>query len=122
MLVFSFLYFFRPGDIIPGLSALHLAKITGALAVLALLLGTNKTRLNKLPVEIKIIFAMFGWMILTIPFAYWQGGRMGVVFFEFSKAVIVALTLTFAVTRIVALQSLIMVKELGAGMLTDVVS
>jgi len=120
MLVFSFLYFFRPGDIIPGLSALHLAKITGALAVLALLLGTNKTRLNKLPVEIKIIFAMFGWMILTIPFAYWQGGSMGVVFFEFSKAVIVALTLTFAVTRIVELQRLIMVQALGVTLMTVV--
>jgi len=58
MLVFSFLYYFRPGDIIPGLSALHLARITVVFAVLALLLGTKGARSNKLPGEVKIILAM----------------------------------------------------------------
>jgi len=119
MVVFSFLYYFRPGDIIPGLSVLHLAKITGALAILALLLGTNRA-VKKLPVEIKIIFAMFGWMVLTIPFAYWRAGSAVVVFFEFSKAVIVTLTLALTVTRLVELRRLILVQALGVALMTIV--
>src|SRR3989442_14302588 len=71
MLVFSFLYYFRPGEIIPGLGSVPLAKITGGIALLGLLLGTSKGRPKKLPVEVKVIFALFVWLILTIPFAYW---------------------------------------------------
>src|SRR5689334_24950324 len=66
MVVFSFLYYFRPGDIIPGIASLHLAKVTAFVAVLALVLGTNRVRSRKFPFEIKIILAMFVWLILTI--------------------------------------------------------
>jgi putative inorganic carbon (hco3(-)) transporter len=118
MVVFSFLYYFRPGDIIPGLSMLHMARITAVLALLALFLGTRTARPKNLPFEIKIIFAMFGWLILTIPFSFWKGGSTAVVFFEFSKAVIVALTLTLTVTRLVELRRLILVQALGVGLMT----
>ena len=37
MLAFSFLYYLRPSDVIPGLRMIPLAKITGAVAILALL-------------------------------------------------------------------------------------
>ena len=57
MLVFSFLYYFRPEDIIPGLSGVPLAKITGGIALLGLLLGTSKGRPKKLPVEVRLLFA-----------------------------------------------------------------
>ena len=84
MVVFSFLYYFRPGDTIRGVAVLHPARITAVFAVMALLMGANKIRLKQLPAEIKIIFAMFGWMVLTIPFASWRGGSFQQVFFEFS--------------------------------------
>ena len=87
-------------------------------AVLALLLGANKIRPKRLPAEIKIIFAMFGWMVLTIPFAYWRGGSTQVVFFEFSKAVIVTLTLTLTVTRVAELRRLILMQALGVALMT----
>ena len=118
MVVFSFLYYFRPGDIIPGLSVLHMARITAVLAVLALLLGTRTARPKNLPLEVKIIFAMFGWMILTIPFAYYKTGSAVWVFLEFSKAVMVALTLTLTVTRLVELRRLILVQALGVALMT----
>jgi putative inorganic carbon (hco3(-)) transporter len=118
MVVFSFLYYFRPGDIIPGLSVLHMARITAVLAVLALLLGAKTERPKNLPVEIKIIFAMFGWMILTIPFSSWRGGSTALVFMEFSKAVMIGLTLTLTVTRLVELRRLILVQALGVGLMT----
>jgi putative inorganic carbon (hco3(-)) transporter len=116
MVVFSFLYYLRPGDIIPGLANLHLAKITAFIAVLALLMGANRSK--RLPVENKIIFAMFGWMVLTIPFAWWRGGSFGVVFFEFSRVLIVTLTLTLTVTRMVELRRLILMQALGVGLMT----
>lgn len=118
MLVFSFLYYFRPADIIPGLSPLHLARVAAVLAVLALLLGTSKGRPKKLPVEVKVIFALFAWMVLTIPFAYWRSGSLNVVFWEFSKAVIVVVTLTLAVSRTVELRRLLFVQAFGVTLMT----
>ncbi len=118
MVVFSFLYYFRPGDIIPGVGVLHPARITAVFAVVALLMGANKIRPKRLPAEIKIIFAMFGWMVLTIPFAYWRGGSFQQVFFEFSKAVIVTLTLIVTVTRKVELRRLMLVQALGVALMT----
>jgi len=118
MLVFSFLYYFRPEDIIPGLAPLHLAKVAGCLALLALLLGSKKGRPKKLPLELKLIFALFAWLILTIPFAYWRGGSFDVVFWGFSKAVIIALTLTLTVSRTFQLRRLIFVQAIGVTLMT----
>ena len=118
MVVFSFVYYFRPGDIIPGIYVLHLAKITGFFAVLALALGTNRVRSRKLPVEIKIILAMFAWLIMTIPFSSWRGGSFQLVFTEFSKIVIVALTLVLTVTRLTELRRLILMQALGVALMT----
>ena len=116
MVVFSFLYFLRPGDIIPGLASLHLAKITAFIAVLALLMGARRSK--RLPLENKIIFAMFGWMVLSVPFAWWRGGSFGVVFFEFSRVLIVSLTLTLTVTRMVEVRRLILMQALGVALMT----
>lgn len=118
MLVFSFLYYFRPEDIIPGLAPLHLAKVAGGLALLALLLGSKKGRPKKLPLELKLIFALFAWLILTIPFAYWRGGSFDVVFWGFSKAVIIALTLTLTVSHTFQLRRLIFVQAFGVTLMT----
>ncbi len=118
MVVFSFLYYLRPGDIIPGVAYLHLAKITAFFAVLALLMEANKIRSRKLPLEIKIILAMFGWMVLTIPFASWRGGSFAVTFFEFSRIVIISLTLTLTVARFVELRRLVLVQALGVALMT----
>jgi len=118
MVVFSFLYYLRPGDIIPGVAQLHLAKITAFIAVLALLLGANRIASKRLSVENKIIFAMFGWMVLTIPFASWRGGSFAVVFFEFSRILIVTLTLALTVGRMLELRRLILMQALGVALMT----
>jgi hypothetical protein len=69
MVVFFFVYYLRPGDIIPGIATLHLAKIAAFFAILALLLGANRLHSRKIPIEIKIILVTFVWLIITIPFA-----------------------------------------------------
>jgi O-antigen ligase len=118
MLVFSFLYYFRPGDVIPHLSVIPLAKITGGVAVLALIFGSKNQRLSKLPAEVKLIALMFGWMVLTIPFAYWRMGSVTVVFFEFSKALIIAVTLTLTVSKLSELRSLVLMQATGVALMT----
>jgi putative inorganic carbon (HCO3(-)) transporter len=118
MLLFSFLYFCRPEDVIPGLSIIPLAKITGAIALLALLMGSSGKRRDKFPVEIKLIFALFAWLILTIPFASWRGGSFYVVFLEFSKAVVIALALTISVSEVVELRRLISVQAFGVAVMS----
>ena len=84
MVVFPFLHYFRLGNIIPGIASLHLARITAFCAMLALVLGANRVRSRKLPIEVKIILAMFAWLMITISFASWRGGAFAVVFFKFS--------------------------------------
>ena len=118
MLGFSFLYFFRPEDIIPHLNVIPLAKITGAIAIIALVMGTGKDRPRKVPVEVKLIFAMFLWMIITIPFAYWRGGSFLVVFLQFSKAVVISLILTLTVSHLMEVRKLILVHALAVAMMT----
>jgi O-antigen ligase len=118
MLVFSFLYYFRPGDLIPGLGSLHLSKVFGGLAVLALVFGSSRGRPKKMPTEVKLMLALFLWMVLCIPFAYWRGGSFDVVFWEFSKAVIVLLTLALTVSRTAELRRLIFVQALGVTLMT----
>ena len=88
--------------------------------MLALVLGTNRVRSRKFPSEIKIILAMFVWLILTIPFASWRGGSFAVVFFEFSKVVVVTLTLALTVTRLAELRRLILMQALGVALMTIV--
>jgi hypothetical protein len=54
--LFYFVYFFRPADFIPGLAAVPLAKIAGALTCIALLgaILSGRVRLNT---EVKLIIA-----------------------------------------------------------------
>jgi len=118
MVVFSFLYYFRPGDIIPGIASLHLGKITAFFAVLALVLGANRLSSRKFPVEIKIILTMFVWLTITIPFSSWRGGSFELVFFEFSRIVIVVLTVVLTVTRLVQLRRLMLMQALGVSLMT----
>src|SRR5579883_2113585 len=118
MLVFSFLYYFHPDDIVPGLSVLHLARITSVLVIIALLLSVHKLRPSSFPLEIKLILAMFAWMILGVPFAYWRGGSFAMVFMEFSKVVMVAVTLSITVTRFAELRLLMLVQTLSVALMT----
>src|SRR5882762_6980240 len=91
LVLFSFLYFFRPEDFIPGLSHIPLGKIAGGIALLALIFGVKRKDRGDLPFEMKVLLVLLVQMILTIPTAYWRGGAFDTVINKFSKGVIVAL-------------------------------
>ena len=101
LLVFSFLYFTRPEDIIPGLDVIPVSKISGGIALLALIVSLmgRKTK-SKFPLELKALLLLFAHLCLTIPFAYWRGGAFSTVFAKFSKGVIVALLVALIVESV----------------------
>lgn len=70
---FYILYFFRPEDFIPGLTAVPLEKITGGLAALALLgvVTAGRFRAGR---EVKLMLAYLFLLCCSIPGSVWPGG------------------------------------------------
>jgi O-antigen ligase len=118
LVLFTAYYFLRPEDFITPLGYLPLGKITGGIAFLALFLGPRSKGRPKLPTEIKILLLLLIHMLLTIPFAAWKGGSFKVVVTDFSKAVIVAVLVYFAVTSLRELRRLLYVQAALVVLLT----
>jgi O-antigen ligase/polysaccharide polymerase Wzy-like membrane protein len=115
----SILYYARPEDVIPGLSVIPMAKIAGAVALLALVFGMRGNRvLKKWPLELKLLFVMLGHLILTIPFAYWRGGAFNTVFNQFAKGVIVAVLVSMLVGKVSHLRRLLWVQAASLSVMT----
>jgi len=119
LLVFSFLYFARPEDVIPGLGFIPMQKILGGVALLALLFGVNARRgLKKWPPELKLLVALFFWQCLTIPFAWWRMGAFTWVFTKCSKAVIVAFLVSLVVGSVRQLKQLMFIQAAAVATMT----
>lgn len=118
LIAFSFLYFSRPEDVFRVLAIVPLGKITGGIALLALISELSKRRGMKLPLAIKFLLALFAQMVLTVPFAVWRGGAFNMVFSSFSKGVIVALLVSMLVTRLPQLRKLIFVQAASVAFMT----
>jgi len=118
LVCFSFLYFVRPEDFVPGLSHVPIAKIAGGLSVLALVFGMRSKERGKLPLECKILLALLGHMILSIPFAYWRGGAFDTVVNKFSKGVIAALLIVLVVSKVNELRKLLYIQTSAVAAIT----
>src|SRR4029077_6859057 len=74
---FFIVYCARPEDWIPGLHLIPIAKISGLLALLALLLslGRARRRLQDLPLEILYLFLLIGQLFASAMISpVWRGG------------------------------------------------
>src|SRR2546428_5347716 len=121
LLLFSVLYYARPEDIIPGLSSIPWSKISGGIALLAVIAGLAGNKIKtKFPLELKLLLVLFAHLVITIPFAFWRGGAFANVFEKFSKEVIVALLVTLIVQNIDELRKLIFVQAAAVGIMTIV--
>jgi O-antigen ligase len=120
LVVFTFLYYARPEDLIPGLHSIPVGKISGGLALVGLIAGLagNKIK-NKLPLEMKLLLAMFAQLVLSIPFAYWRGGAFDTVFNKFSKVVITALLVVLIVESIQQLRTLLFIQAASVAIVTS---
>jgi len=118
LVLFSFLYFFRPEDFIPGLHHIPLGKISGGIALLALIFGVKRKDRGELPFECKVLLVLLAQMILTIPFAFWRGGAFDTVINKFSKGVIVALLITLVITKMSQLRKLLYIQASAVALIT----
>jgi O-antigen ligase len=117
LLAFSFLYYARPEDFIPHMASIPVGKISGGLALIGLLLSWSKKK-SKMPLEIKLVLALFVHICLTIPFAFWRGGAFHVVRDECSKAAMVALLISMIVSSLDELRRLIWVQAVSIAAMT----
>ena len=119
LVIFSFLYYTRPQDVIPGLAVIPVEKIVGGIALLAVVAGLATRRLKvKLPLEIKLLLLLFADLCLAIPFAFWRAGSLSVVFQQFSKAVLIALLVVMVVQNLDQLRRLLWVQAAAVAIMT----
>ena len=119
LVLFSFIYYVRPEDFIPGLDIIPLGKVSGGIALLALIFGLMGKRTGaKMPTEVKILLLLFGHMILTIPFSVWRGGAFNTVFQKFSKGVIIALLIGMIVGAMSELRRLLWTQAAAVALVT----
>lgn len=111
LLLFTFIYYTRPEDVIPGLRFVPLEKIIGGIALIALAstLASGRVK-NKFPLELKLLLLLFAHLAISIPFAYWRGGAFATVFGGFSKGVTVALLVSLIVQNFAQLRKLLWVQ------------
>jgi O-antigen ligase len=111
LLLFTFIYYTRPEDIVPGLAIIPFEKIIGAVALISLISTLASGRVKrKLPLEFKLLLLLFVHLAISIPFAYWRGGAFATVFERFYKDIIVALLVTFIVENLSQLRKLLWVQ------------
>jgi len=111
-MLFCLVYFFRPEDFIPSLAFIPFAKITGAIACFSLFLALL-SGVVWFAGEVRLMVALFGWFLVTIPFSSWRGGSFAVVCFTLSKVLIIAIATISAVNTLHRLRRLMLVHTLG---------
>ena len=117
LLTFSFLYYARPEDFIPGMANIPVGKLSGGLALAGLLLSWGRMK-TKMPLVIKLVLVLLVHMCLTIPFAFWRGGAYDVVVNQFSKAAIVAVLVGMIVNLLGELRRLLWVQAAAVSVMT----
>ena len=119
LLLFMVIYFARPGDWIPGFSAVPLAKISGILVLLALIFSLREIR-QRLPREVIFLALLVGQLFLSSIFSpVWRGGALDISL-NFSKVLIVALVVTAAVTSVGRLKALIFTQAVSVAAIAGV--
>jgi putative inorganic carbon (hco3(-)) transporter len=120
LVLFSATYFLRPEDFIPGLDIIPIGKITGGLALFALIFLVPSARRQKLTIELKVLLLLLAQMIICIPFANWRGGAFDTVINRFSKGVIVAILIYMVATSVKEVRRLLAIQAGSIAIVTIV--
>jgi putative inorganic carbon (HCO3(-)) transporter len=110
LVLFSLVYFVRPEDFIHVLTMIPIGKITGGIALFALIFIVPAGGRHKLTLELKVLLLLLGQMILCIPFASWRGGAFDTVINKFSKGVIVAILIYMVSTSVNEVRKLLAIQ------------
>jgi O-antigen ligase len=118
LVFFSLIYFVRPEDFIPGLDVIPLGKISGGIALLALIFVVPAQQRRKLTFELKVLLLLLFDLLLCIPFAFWRGGAFEYVVNRFSKGVIVAILIYMVATSVNKLRQLLVIQAGAVALIT----
>lgn len=109
LVLFLVVYFARPEDWIPGLLAVPLAKITGALILLALAFSFNEIHWH-IPLEVVFLIFLVAQLWLSAIFSpVWKGGAFNVML-EFSKILPLVIVMYGAVRSMKRLRWILFVQ------------
>jgi O-antigen ligase len=118
LLFFSWIYWFRPEDFIPGLDTIPINKIAGGIALLAVIFGIPPSQRHKLTIELKVLLLLLVHMIVCIAFASWHGGAFDAVINKFSKGVIVAVLIYMVATSVNEVRKLLVIQASAVALVT----
>lgn len=119
LMLFMVVYFARPEDWIPGLSAVPLAKIAGVLIFFALLLSVDNIRWN-MPPEVTFLTLLVAQLWLAAVFStVWRGGAVSVML-DFSKVLPLFLVIYLAVRSMKRLRSILFVQAVCVAVIAAV--
>jgi O-antigen ligase len=112
---FFVVYCARPEDWIPGLYHFPIAKISGGLALLALLfsLGRSKRSLRDLPPETLFLLLLISQLFASAMISpVWRGGAFYHTL-DFAKVFVAVLVILLAVTNLARLRSLLFIQTIS---------
>ena len=113
--------FFRPADLLPALKVLHLPMMF-ALATLASHFISSATRgvsVFRLTPITKVLYALTLWAIISIPFAYWQGGALSSFVNDWCKMMLLFLMMANALTTVKQLRVTMWICVLSATVVSS---
>lgn len=119
LVLFMLVYCARPEDWIPGVHRIPLAKIVGAVVIVAALASLGQSR-RRLPREAVYLFVLTGLLWLSVPFSpVWRGGAFWGAL-EFTKVVPVIFVMLFALTTLARFRRLIFVQTACVAIISGV--
>jgi len=118
LVLFSLFYFVRPEDFIPLLNVVPIGKITGGVALFALIFIVPSAHRHKLTLELKVLLLLLTHMILCIPFAVWRFGAYDTVVNRFSKGVVVAILIYMVATSVTEVRRLLAIQAGAVALIT----
>jgi len=119
LLLFMVVYCARPEDWIPGLSFIPLAKITGVLALLALMFSLRQFR-SSLPREVIYLILLVGQLFLAAAMSpVWRGGAV-LQTLDFAKVLLIVIVMSVALNTASRLRRLIFVQAASVAVIAAV--
>lgn len=119
VLAFFVVYCARPEDWIPGVSHLHLAKLVGAMALVAFALSMGQLK-EGLPKETWfLIFLLVQLGLASLFSPVWKGGAFATTL-GFAKLVLIIVVMAMAVTSVARLRRLILVQTSCVGLVAAI--
>jgi putative inorganic carbon (HCO3(-)) transporter len=119
LLLFMVVYCARPEDWIPGLSVVPLAKMSGVLALLALMFSLKQLR-PSLPREVIYLILLVGQLFVAAALSpVWRGGAVQLTL-SFAKVLLIVVVMSVALNTAGRLRRLIFIQAASVAVIAAV--